>query len=215
MLRGSDDPHVSLTVGHDDVHETVLGLIAMRFAAPIFFGNAQTLSAAIRQAVQDARTRCTPSSSTWRASPTSTSPGPRPWPKGTAVAAGQVHHVRLLAGAAGTAGQPRANAPVAGTPRLRDQPRRGGGAADLTCHTMRAPGNRTVNSVCPARCCDRAVVGPDHRRTMASPRPVEPAWREWSCPHARTVRRPPTGARRDARPVVDHPHDRGAVLGGE
>ncbi len=54
VLQGSDDPHVSLTVGHDDVHETVPGLIAMRFAAPIFFGNAQTLSAAIRQAVQDA-----------------------------------------------------------------------------------------------------------------------------------------------------------------
>lgn len=54
VLQGSDDPHVSLTVGHDDIHETVPGVIAMRFAAPIFFGNAQTLSAAIRQAVADA-----------------------------------------------------------------------------------------------------------------------------------------------------------------
>lgn len=54
VLEGSDDPHVSLTVGHDDVHETVPGVIAMRFAAPIFFGNAQTLSAAIRHAVKAA-----------------------------------------------------------------------------------------------------------------------------------------------------------------
>lgn len=54
VLEGSDDPHVSLTVGHDDVHETVPGVIAMRFAAPIFFGNAQTLSAEIRRAVNEA-----------------------------------------------------------------------------------------------------------------------------------------------------------------
>lgn len=54
VLQGSDDPHVSLTVGHDDIHETVPGVIAMRFAAPIFFGNAQTLSAAIRRAVAEA-----------------------------------------------------------------------------------------------------------------------------------------------------------------
>jgi len=54
VLEGSDDPHVSLTVGHDDVHETEPGVIAMRFAAPIFFGNAQTLSAAIRRTVAEA-----------------------------------------------------------------------------------------------------------------------------------------------------------------
>lgn len=54
VLEGSDDPHVSLTFGHNDVHETVPGVIAMRFAAPIFFGNAQTLSAAIRRAVAEA-----------------------------------------------------------------------------------------------------------------------------------------------------------------
>jgi SulP family sulfate permease len=54
VLEGSDDPHISLTVGHDDVHETEPGVIAMRFAAPIFFGNAQTLSAAIRRAVAEA-----------------------------------------------------------------------------------------------------------------------------------------------------------------
>ncbi len=54
VLEGSDDPHVSLTVGHDDVHETEPGVIAMRFAAPIFFGNAQTLSAAIRHSVAQA-----------------------------------------------------------------------------------------------------------------------------------------------------------------
>ncbi len=54
VLEGSDDPHVSLTVGHDDLHETVPGVIAMRFAAPIFFGNAQTLSAAIRRCVAEA-----------------------------------------------------------------------------------------------------------------------------------------------------------------
>jgi sulfate permease, SulP family len=54
VLQGSDDPHVSLTVGDDDIHETVPGVIAMRFAAPIFFGNAQTLSAAIRGAVAEA-----------------------------------------------------------------------------------------------------------------------------------------------------------------
>lgn len=54
ILQGSDDPHVSLTVADDDVRETVPGLIALRFAAPIFFGNSETLSTAIRSAVQDA-----------------------------------------------------------------------------------------------------------------------------------------------------------------
>jgi MFS superfamily sulfate permease-like transporter len=51
LLQGSDDPHVSLTIADDGAGETVPGVIAMRFAAPIFFGNAQTLSAAIRAAV--------------------------------------------------------------------------------------------------------------------------------------------------------------------
>lgn len=54
VLEGSDDPHVSLTVSDDGVGETVPGVIAMRFAAPIFFGNAQTLSTAIRRAVREA-----------------------------------------------------------------------------------------------------------------------------------------------------------------
>ena len=54
VLQGSDNPHLSLTASADGVGETVPGLIAMRFAAPIFFGNAQTLSAAIRRAVRDA-----------------------------------------------------------------------------------------------------------------------------------------------------------------
>ncbi|WP_328362249.1 SulP family inorganic anion transporter [Mycobacterium sp. NBC_00419] len=54
VLEGSEDPHVSLTVGHGDIHETVPGVVAMRFAAPIFFGNAQTLSAEIRRAVKGA-----------------------------------------------------------------------------------------------------------------------------------------------------------------
>jgi sulfate permease, SulP family len=54
VLEGSADPHVSLTVGDDDIHETEPGVIAMRFAAPIFFGNAQTLSAAIRRTVAEA-----------------------------------------------------------------------------------------------------------------------------------------------------------------
>lgn len=54
VLKGSDDPHVSLTAGEDGVDETVPGVIAMRFAAPIFFGNAQTLSASIRRAVAEA-----------------------------------------------------------------------------------------------------------------------------------------------------------------
>jgi SulP family sulfate permease len=53
ILQGCDDPRVSLTVS-DGAAETVPGVIAMRFAAPIFFGNAQTLSAAVRRAVQDA-----------------------------------------------------------------------------------------------------------------------------------------------------------------
>jgi len=51
VLEGSDDPHVSLTVSDEGDGETVPGVVAMRFAAPIFFGNAQTLSAAIRSAV--------------------------------------------------------------------------------------------------------------------------------------------------------------------
>ncbi|HOB48302.1 MAG TPA: SulP family inorganic anion transporter [Mycobacterium sp.] len=53
ILQGSDDPHVSLTVS-DGAAETVPGVIAMRFAAPIFFGNAQTLGAVLRRAVRDA-----------------------------------------------------------------------------------------------------------------------------------------------------------------
>ncbi|MCB0924494.1 MAG: STAS domain-containing protein [Mycobacterium sp.] len=53
ILQGCDDPHVSLTVS-DGAGETVPGVVAMRFAAPIFFGNAQTLSSAIRRAVRDA-----------------------------------------------------------------------------------------------------------------------------------------------------------------
>jgi MFS superfamily sulfate permease-like transporter len=54
VLQGSDDPHLSLTASDDGNGETVPGVIAMRFAAPIFFGNAQTLSAAIRCAVAEA-----------------------------------------------------------------------------------------------------------------------------------------------------------------
>ena len=54
VLQGSDDPHLSLTAADDATGETVPGVIAMRFAAPIFFGNAQTLSAAIRTAVHQA-----------------------------------------------------------------------------------------------------------------------------------------------------------------
>lgn len=54
VLRGSDDPHLSLTASQDGAAETVPGVIAMRFAAPIFFGNAATLSAAIRQSVREA-----------------------------------------------------------------------------------------------------------------------------------------------------------------
>ena len=54
VLQGSDNPHLSLTTSDDGAGETVPGLIAMRFAAPIFFGNAQTLSAAIRRAVREA-----------------------------------------------------------------------------------------------------------------------------------------------------------------
>jgi MFS superfamily sulfate permease-like transporter len=54
VLEGSDDPHVSLTVSDDGDGETVPGVVAMRFAAPIFFGNAQTLSTAIRSAVNGA-----------------------------------------------------------------------------------------------------------------------------------------------------------------
>ncbi len=54
VLQGSDDPHLSLTTSDDTIGETVPGVIAMRFAAPIFFGNAATLSDAIRTAVRDA-----------------------------------------------------------------------------------------------------------------------------------------------------------------
>lgn len=54
VLRGSDDPHVSLTVSEDGTDETVPGVVAMRFAAPIFFGNAQTLSTEIRRSVREA-----------------------------------------------------------------------------------------------------------------------------------------------------------------
>ncbi|MFM9033640.1 MAG: SulP family inorganic anion transporter, partial [Mycobacterium sp.] len=54
VLQGSDDPHVSLTVSDDGSGETVPGVVALRFAAPIFFGNAQTLSAKLRQAVREA-----------------------------------------------------------------------------------------------------------------------------------------------------------------
>ena len=54
VLQGSDDPHVSLTVSDDGDGETVPGVIALRFAAPIFFGNAQTLSTAIRRSVHEA-----------------------------------------------------------------------------------------------------------------------------------------------------------------
>ena len=54
VLQGSDDPHLSLTTSDDGCGETVPGVIAMRFAAPIFFGNAATLSAAIRGAVRQA-----------------------------------------------------------------------------------------------------------------------------------------------------------------
>jgi MFS superfamily sulfate permease-like transporter len=54
VLEGSGDPHASLTVSDDGDGETVPGVVAMRFAAPIFFGNAQTLSAAIRSAVSRA-----------------------------------------------------------------------------------------------------------------------------------------------------------------
>lgn len=54
VLQGSDDPHLSLTASQDGAGETVPGVIAMRFAAPIFFGNAATLSAVIRQSVREA-----------------------------------------------------------------------------------------------------------------------------------------------------------------
>jgi SulP family sulfate permease len=54
VLQGSDDPQLSLTASQDGAAETVPGVIAMRFAAPIFFGNAATLSAVIRQSVRQA-----------------------------------------------------------------------------------------------------------------------------------------------------------------
>jgi MFS superfamily sulfate permease-like transporter len=54
VLQGSDNPHLSLTTSDDGSGETVPGVIAMRFAAPIFFGNAATLSTAIRHAVRQA-----------------------------------------------------------------------------------------------------------------------------------------------------------------
>lgn len=54
VLQGSDDPHLSLTVSKNPSGETVPGVIVMRFAAPIFFGNCAALSTAIRTAVRDA-----------------------------------------------------------------------------------------------------------------------------------------------------------------
>jgi SulP family sulfate permease len=54
VLQGSDDPQLSLTASQDGAAETVPGVIAMRFAAPIFFGNAATLSSVIRQSVRQA-----------------------------------------------------------------------------------------------------------------------------------------------------------------
>ncbi len=54
VLQGSDNPHLSLTTSDNGSGETVPGVIAMRFAAPIFFGNAATLSTAIRCAVRQA-----------------------------------------------------------------------------------------------------------------------------------------------------------------
>ncbi|WP_313673700.1 SulP family inorganic anion transporter [Mycolicibacterium sp.] len=54
VLQGSDDPRVSLTVSEDGNDETVPGVVAMRFAAPIFFGNAATLRAEIRRSVREA-----------------------------------------------------------------------------------------------------------------------------------------------------------------
>lgn len=54
VLQGSDNPHVSLTAAADGPGETVPGVIVMRFAAPIFFGNAATLSTAVRDAVHHA-----------------------------------------------------------------------------------------------------------------------------------------------------------------
>jgi len=54
VLQGSDNPHLSLTAADEAAGETVPGVIAMRFAAPIFFGNAQTLSTSIRRAVNQA-----------------------------------------------------------------------------------------------------------------------------------------------------------------
>ncbi len=54
VLKGSEDPNVSLVDTHHTVRETVPGVIVLRFAAPIFFGNAQTLSKSIRSAVEQA-----------------------------------------------------------------------------------------------------------------------------------------------------------------
>lgn len=54
VLIGSDDPHLSLVTSDATVRETVPGVIVMRFAAPIFFGNCRTLSAAIQESVQAA-----------------------------------------------------------------------------------------------------------------------------------------------------------------
>lgn len=54
ILKGSDDPDVSLVDTHHTVRETVPGVIVLRFAAPIFFGNAQMLSESIRSSVDQA-----------------------------------------------------------------------------------------------------------------------------------------------------------------
>jgi SulP family sulfate permease len=54
VLRGSDDPDVSLVESDYAVKETVPGVIVLRFAAPIFFGNAQTLTKSVHSAVEQA-----------------------------------------------------------------------------------------------------------------------------------------------------------------
>ncbi len=54
VLQGFDSPHVSLTASAEGAGETVPGVIVLRFAAPIFFGNAATLGTAIREAVAHA-----------------------------------------------------------------------------------------------------------------------------------------------------------------
>lgn len=82
VLQGSDDPHLSLTASQDGAGETVPGVIAMRFAAPIFFGNAATLSAVIRQSVREAPHPVSAFILDMEGgSATSTSPGPKRWPR--------------------------------------------------------------------------------------------------------------------------------------